>query len=256
MNKVLNYAFKIITDHDWNSTQYVGQDGQFAKDGDGNALYTINEAGTYDFTFKLTPASGNLEVIVNKVITLSSDFTTIASKHDLDWANAGATAYYATVNNDNKVVLKKFEGKATSGTGLLLKGTSGAVVRPTISNANENTPADNKLVGVTDATTVGEGNNYVLSTKNSETGFYQLTSNVNIPAGKAYLHTDAALAKDGTGTEARVAWIFEDEDNTTTGIEAVSTAAKAEGIFNLSGQRVAQPQKGLYVVNGKKVVMK
>lgn len=249
----VKYEYKIIKNHLW------GAGNEFGKiDGDAvnNADYTINEDGVYDFTFTLNPTAKTIAVEVKKVITLSNDFTTIASKHDLDWTDAGATAYYATVNNDNKVVLKKFEGKATSGTGLLLKRTGGDVVRPTIANAGGNAPANNKLVGVTDATTVGEGNNYVLSTKNGETGFYRLVSNVTIPAGRAYLHTDAALATVNPGSEARVAWVFEDEDNTTTGIEAVSTAAKTEGIFNLSGQRVAQPQKGLYIVNGKKVVMK
>ena len=42
-----------------------------------------------------------------------------------------------------------------------------------------------------------------------------------------------------------------------TGISTVeNTVAKENAIFNLSGQRVMQPTKGLYIVNGKKVVLK
>lgn len=43
---------------------------------------------------------------------------------------------------------------------------------------------------------------------------------------------------------------------TTDGINAVSTAAQNNVIFNMAGQRVMKAQKGLYIVNGKKVLVK
>lgn len=47
------------------------------------------------------------------------------------------------------------------------------------------------------------------------------------------------------------------EGGTTTGINAVGTAANMDGNwYDLSGRRVAQPTKGIYVKNGKKVVVK
>ena len=46
-------------------------------------------------------------------------------------------------------------------------------------------------------------------------------------------------------------------DATTVGISTLTTTQPAEkAIFNLQGQRVEQAQKGLYIVNGKKVVLK
>ena len=44
----------------------------------------------------------------------------------------------------------------------------------------------------------------------------------------------------------------------TTGIsEVMGNTEKASGIYyDLQGRRIAQPQKGLYIVNGKKVVLK
>jgi len=46
-------------------------------------------------------------------------------------------------------------------------------------------------------------------------------------------------------------------DNEATGIKSVvGPEAKAEGVYNLSGQRVSQPTKGIYIVNGKKTIMK
>ena len=41
-----------------------------------------------------------------------------------------------------------------------------------------------------------------------------------------------------------------------TGIQTVNTEKNAEGIFNLNGQKVMKTQKGLYIMNGKKVVIK
>jgi len=244
------YPFKIVTNHSWDNPQFVGLEGQFAKDADGNALYELFEAGTYDFTFILTPETGDLQVIVNKVITLANEYTTVSSKHDLDWT--GMDVYYATVNND-KVLLKKFNGKAAAGTGLLLRGAAGDVLRPVITNAEGNAPSGNKFVGVTEATTIGEGNNYVLSAKDGVIGFYKVVSNVQIPAGKAYLHTDAPLAT--VGSNARVEWIF---DDAATGIEDITPFATNGEVYDLQGRRVADGkcQRGLYIVNGKKFMVK
>ena len=56
------------------------------------------------------------------------------------------------------------------------------------------------------------------------------------------------------GTLAREFYAW-DED--VTAVEAVKQTQKMEGtVYNLAGQRVAQPTKGLYIVNGKKVMMK
>lgn len=70
----------------------------------------------------------------------------------------------------------------------------------------------------------------------------------DLAANKAYL----AVPKN---VEAREGWWFDSE---TTGIKMVENAASSINgeVYNLAGQRVAQPAKGLYIVNGKKVVVK
>ena len=64
---------------------------------------------------------------------------------------------------------------------------------------------------------------------------------------RAYLST--------TVSAARIALSFDDE---TTGIESMSNAQSTltNEVFDLQGRRVTQPTKGLYIVNGKKVVVK
>ena len=78
-------------------------------------------------------------------------------------------------------------------------------------------------------------------------GFVRVKGGVKIPAGKAYLNiATPPAARDFIG--------FDEE---TTAIEAIQQNAKADNqYFNLAGQRVAQPTKGLYIVNGKKVIIK
>ena len=63
-----------------------------------------------------------------------------------------------------------------------------------------------------------------------------------------------------SAASAQLAKIYiQEEDGTYTainGVEADTEATDAEGIYNLSGQRVNKAQKGIYIVNGKKVLVK
>ena len=94
----------------------------------------------------------------------------------------------------------------------------------------------------------GDGSTiYALGEKDGVVGFVKVMNGVIIPSGKAYLVITTAGA-DFIG--------FADED--VTGVNEVK-GQKKEGrseYFNLAGQRVAQPTKGLYIVNGKKVIIK
>ena len=50
-----------------------------------------------------------------------------------------------------------------------------------------------------------------------------------------------------------------DNESTQTGIghtEITDITEKADAIYDLQGRRVENPKKGLYIVNGRKVVIK
>ena len=96
--------------------------------------------------------------------------------------------------------------------------------------------------GSTVASKSGDKYNYILNG-----GTFYAANDKTVAEGKAYLQLSAAAT-------AR-ALVFDDEE--TTGIAVVNVSQKMNGeFFNLAGQRVAQPAKGLYIVNGKKVIMK
>ena len=104
---------------------------------------------------------------------------------------------------------------------------------------------EGNLLNYSDAETVADGTQYILANGEDGVGFYKATN--TIPARKAYLVSPVGAN-----------FLSFSFDGDATGIEKVENAAvNANGtMFNLAGQRVAQPTKGLYIVNGKKVVVK
>lgn len=181
----------------------------------------------------------------------ATGWTTFASPYALDLSNiTGATAYYAkTVDSTNKkVMIEKTTASVPAGEGLLLKGTAGDAV--TINLADEGTAiSGNMLVGCTAATTLESNADYYVLVNNNGTAEFQCLDQqgATIPAGKAYLNASAAGS-------ARLSIMFSDD---ATSISSVENANVENGqYYNLNGQRTLAPQKGLYIVNGKKVVLK
>ena len=132
---------------------------------------------------------------------------------------------------------------------ILLKRTAQAVTEPIMAKAyqDEETAdvSSNKLAGTAENKAVKtiEGNVYVLYND----GFTRATSG-SIPAHRAYLVID----KDA---ESRL-FIWEDEDATRISTVGRGFATTSETLYNLNGQRVSQPSKGLYISNGKKRIVK
>ena len=89
----------------------------------------------------------------------------------------------------------------------------------------------------------------------SENKLYRSKDELYVYATRAYFsHTfDIASARE-------FVLDFGDGDQQTTYIDGITVdgnrGSGVEGIFNLSGQRLSAPQKGINIVNGKKVVIK
>ena len=82
-------------------------------------------------------------------------------------------------------------------------------------------------------------------------GFFRPTGS-NMPANSAYLYSRFNVTSDAPGFP-----IFFDDAPITTAIDAVeSTAADNAPYYNLQGMRIANPSKGLFIQNGKKVILK
>ena len=142
---------------------------------------------------------------------------------------------------------------ALSGKGVVMKqATESSSPSTTITMTKTETAPDvdysgSSLTGTTAAMTGAAGNIYVLNNGTQGVGFYKLKSTGTIGANKAYLTYSGSLAPEFFGF-----------DGNTTSINEVR--GKMEDVsgeyYDLQGRRVSQPTKGLYIVNGKKVVIK
>ena len=149
------------------------------------------------------------------------------------------------------------------GDAFVVTAASDKVYMETVTDVPSNTPVVLKGAGAKTAilldaepaapanelavSTGGTVDGYVLSKKNSVVGFYKWNGG-SLTSGKVYLPSSAVTSssRDFIGFEGDV-----------TGINEVKNQKKTvEGIFDLQGRKVVTPSKGLYIVNGKKVIIK
>ena len=125
------------------------------------------------------------------------------------------------------------------------KGTAGDIYASDIV-ASASAWSDNELIPTTE-TLYGDGSIYVLNTGSAGVGFYRLLNDGKITVGRGY------IVLQGSGVRALP---FEDDD-TPTGISSIDAEGNASSVFyDLSGRRVSKPSRGVYIVNGKKVMIK
>ena len=150
----------------------------------------------------------------------------------------GDVKAYVAVAKNNWLNLTEIEN-VPAGTPVILKGTFYNKVAKDVSAID----IVNELKGAT-ADTEANGVMYVLAKVDGKVGFYLAKAGTTIAAGKAYY--EAAV-----DTKA-----FFFAENGETAINSL-TPSLSEGdgaVYNLSGQRVNKAQKGIYIVNGKKVL--
>ena len=174
----------------------------------------------------------------------AAGYATYCSNYPLDFTGITTlTAYTASVE-DNAIKFNKVEGKVPANTGLLVSGETTNV--PVCASAD---PVTNLLVGVTTETVKDANTIFVLMNGSKGIGFYKNSNAFTVRANSAYLPAEAV------GTAGARAFIgFDDE---TTGIAEMNTQKEdAKRMFDLQGRKVTKAAKGLYIVDGRKVVVK
>ena len=225
----------------------------------GQNLYIFNDNGSYASKWALDYVIVRTSPTTVPATVGATGFATFSNaNYALDFTGLAVKAYKATLTGETeKTVLLTPVTEVPANTGVLLKGAADTYNIPVIASAAA--IGDNLFVASADANiaaSTGSTYHYVLAKHSGNVGFYNLATAKNIGAGKAYLETTTEL-KDESGSGSRTAWVFADDE--TTGINTVNgSESKVNGsdIYDLQGRRVAQPAKGLYIVNGKKVVIK
>ena len=162
---------------------------------------------------------------------------------------AGVEAYIATNVKSNTVEMKELLAIPT-GVPVVLKGAANTYTFEACDvedlEANEADVADNLLKVVTDEEAAPAGS-YVLYNGTEGVGFYKWTG-AALAVGRVYLPaTSSTRSFIGFG------------DSEATGISASLNEKgemRKEKCFDLQGRRVAQPQNGLYIMGGKKLIVK
>ena len=185
-------------------------------------------------------------------LTLDKEWTTFTSAYNLDFSGVkGLTAYTAKYAKENDAVALTQVKRVKAHTGLILKGEAGNTYTVPILNSNEDglEAPDNQLVDCVDAIwSTGRNQDYFLY--NGE--FVKSKNNGWVLPGKSYLYIDGGR-NNVSGSPMRV-YI----DNTATAINGITNnpVVKDEAYYNLQGVKVQHPQHGVFIHNGKKVVLK
>jgi len=159
-----------------------------------------------------------------------------------------ATAY-TLEKSDNVLTPTEVDGAVPAGTPVLLQGTS-ATATLTISGTDyAATPLiTTALTGTYLAKTISGENDYVLGTDGTKVGFYHWNSN-NLGANRAY------IVGSGSGVKGYVL-SFDDDATAIEMVNGQSSMVNGQPIYNLAGQRISKMQKGINIVNGKKIMVK
>ena len=201
-----------------------------------------------------------LEPITEVTVTINQyGNATYCSPFALDFSNVdGLKAYAATgYNKVTQVVTLTRLQTAEAGVGLFLKGEPGEYVVPVIEYSNDYSL--NMLVGTLEQTTVnstdGAMSNYRFTIAEGDTApmFYPFEDGTTLSGGKAYLQIPTAWLPATAQKSLSVRF----DDGTTTDIDEVKgESGEVKTVYDLQGRIVENPTSGIYIIDGKKVLVK
>ena len=158
--------------------------------------------------------------------------------------DANTTAYVATANDGSTVTMTPLAGGVPAGTPVVLKTTSSADnYKMTLTKASVSAYEGTNLLTWT---TSAVDSKYRLGYGESGVGFYPYSGT---PAS-------GAVILNVSSASARALTISFNNEETGISIMNNSESRMQDKVFDLSGRKVAQPTRGLYIMNGKKVVIK
>lgn len=241
-------------DNNWNEDFYLmaGFSGNQFHAASATTVYYTADNQTSAFCLEPALQQNKIKTNALTVGTVSANIATYSSPFPVNLPD-GVDAYIAKQEGENNVVLQKITGALPANTGVILSSETATdyipTARTTEALATVNA-ADNMLKPTTGSAVAADVNAYILSQNNGTAVFKKLSSSDRtIKQYKAYLKLD--------GAQSAQLMNFAFAGSDLTGIQNVTeTSAKSKTAYDLAGRKVGKLQKGIYIVNGKKVIVK
>lgn len=237
---------------------------------DGNFGFFYEELPGDNYAYCMVYVPLSLEELTNDAYSLYTVNSTIGQygvgtfyASEAMQIPEGIKAYVATEepvmeNGAGVITMTELQGIIPAHTGAVLRGDADTYnFIPSISygTAVENNMlvgfegTDNKAETKKEVTLADDYTTYVLTVKNEVAGFYRKDANFKVYNNKAYLQVPDAVSANAL----RIRIEGEQDDYTTEIVMPVANGQQPTAIYDLTGRRVQKVQKGLYIVNGKKV---
>lgn len=201
----------------------------------GSSAFSIHTAVTMNLTGKEGEPDEYWMTFYNRI-------------YDFEVPATGTQIFKAALNGSSLTLTEVETDKIIkSGVAVILKSTSGPITLTLSNKGSSNDFSGNSLRGVYNVEGwVGDGYTYVLNKGSQGIGFYKLATGKKVGVGKAYLTYSAPAS-------ASAREFFGFSEATSIDVPTVEANDADAVVYDLQGRRVAQPTKGLYIVNGKKV---
>ena len=229
-------------------------------------LYTDYSSGTaskyvYDNTDRVDRNGGyaaqcnwTLEPVTSLPVNISSvGWATFYAPVPIHIPADGDLAAYTVAINENKstCTLTQVTGDIPANTGLVLRKHHGGLVYTDLAQSGTTDVSTNNLIGTIE--TISHPGNYTYALQRSVDQQYVglfLYNSGNIPGFRSYY-------KSANSHAMRNGFAF-NTDGPSTAITEVPDAMPQvqQGIYDLSGRRVSQPTRGIYIVGGKKTIIR
>ncbi|MBP5770751.1 MAG: Ig-like domain-containing protein [Bacteroidaceae bacterium] len=183
----------------------------------------------------------SLEAKMAAPVTIGdAGYATFVAPFDVDFSTNDAVSAFAVQKQNGYVNLEPVT-TVPAGAAVVVKADAAGTFD--VSKTTDAALGTNNDLKAAAADIVADGTQYVLAKPENKVGFFRVNPNTTIAKGKGYLESTAGIK----------AFFF--EGDVETAIENVNANVDANAaIYNMAGQRMSKAQKGVNIINGKKVL--
>ena len=204
------------------------------------------QLGTYYQKTTISSASA-ITVTACPVNITDAKYATYHTAYKLDYSGTAVTPYTAALSGSNIVLTPVSDGIVPANKGIILYSETTGMQSIPVTSASAT--IDDTGLKISDGATAVGDHIYVLGKKNDIVGFYRWASGSSLSAGRVYL--------DGSGASAPDFLEFIINDTDLSGIHATTVEpTPCTRYYDLQGRCTTTPRHGVYITNGKKVVVR